>query len=99
VDGRRGTLAYERFQDFIELFHMNGMVFDSSGTPAIRGRVIMLYDRGIFSGHFTTFDVEESDDKPFSFSLSWEFKVEGSVYRFGPSVANSSRPTPIREKF
>lgn len=96
VDGRRGTMAYERFQDFLDIFHMNGMVFDSTGKPAIRGRIVMMYDRGIFSGHFSSFDVEESADKPFTFNLSWEFKIEDSVYRFGPGASRSS---PIRESF
>lgn len=86
LDGRRGTLAYERFQDFLDLFHMNGMVFDSNGRPAIRGRVIMFYDRGIFSGHFTTFDVEEDASSPFRFNLTWEFKIENVISKFGASV-------------
>lgn len=82
--GRRGTMAYERYTDFLELFRMNGSIFDSAGRPIIRGRVIMLYDRGIFSGHFNSFDVEEDENTPFVFNLNWEFKIENSVYRFNP---------------
>ena len=81
LSGRRGTLAYERYMDFLELFRSNGMIFDGDGVPRIRGRVIMIYDRGAFTGHFVSFDVNEDDSKPFTFELSWEFKVESTVYK------------------
>ena len=84
LTGRRGTLAYERFTDFLELFRNNGVIYDSDGIPAIRGRIIMLSDRGTFSGHFTTFTVEEEEMTPFMFKLSWEFKVEKTLYKLSP---------------
>jgi hypothetical protein len=79
---RKGTIAWERQEDLLELFHNNGMVYDSRGIPAIRGRIMMIYDRGIFIGHFTSFQVTEDDSHAFSFELSWEFKVEQVLYRF-----------------
>jgi len=79
---RKGTIAWERQEDLLELFHNNGMVYDSHGIPAIRGRIMMIYDRGIFIGYFTTFQVTEDDSHAFSFELSWEFKVEQVLYRF-----------------
>ncbi len=79
---RSKTGAYEKFQDFLDLFHNNGIVYDSSGLPAIRGRVMMIYERGVFLGHFTTFEVTEDESKPFMFDLSWEFKIEKSIYKF-----------------
>ncbi len=79
--GRRGTIAWERREDFLELFRSNGCVYNSEGQPAIRGRVMCIFDRGIFLGHFTTFEETEDDVHPFSFMLSWEFKVESTVYR------------------
>lgn len=82
VGNRRETVAYEVYQDLLELFRCNGMIFDGSGKPAIRGRVMMLYDRGAFLGHFTNFEVTESAEQPFSFSLSWNFRVESAVYKF-----------------
>lgn len=81
LSGRRGTLAYERFQDFLELFRHNGMIFGPNGMPAIRGRIIMINDRGAFIGHFTTFSVDEEETMPFRFNLTWEFKVEKTVYK------------------
>jgi len=79
---RKETIAWERQEDLLELFHNNGMVFDGSGRPAIRGRIMMIYDRGIFIGHFTSFSINEDDSHAFSFELSWEFKVEQVLYRF-----------------
>jgi len=79
---RKRTMAWERQEDMLELFHNNGVIFDSAGLPAIRGRVMMFYDRGVYTGHFTTFEVDESDDKPWSFELTWEFRVEETKYNF-----------------
>jgi hypothetical protein len=89
VGGRKGTIAWERQQDLLELFHNNGMVYDGFGEPVIRGRVMMMYDRGVFIGHFTTFQVDEDDSHAFSFELSWEFHVEQTLYRF-PSHTDTS---------
>lgn len=88
--GRKGTIAWERQEDLLELFHNNGMVFDSQGRPAIRGRIMMIYDRGIFIGHFTSFQITEDDTHAFSFELSWEFKVEQALYRFPMHLSNQT---------
>lgn len=79
---RKNSMAWERQEDLLEVFHNNGVVFDSNGLPAIRGKVMMIYDRGIFFGHFTTFQVEENDEKPWTFDLSWEFRAEQTLYLF-----------------
>lgn len=80
--GRHETIAWERQEDLLDLFRNNGIVYNSSGQPVIRGRVLCVYDRGIFQGHFTNFVVNEDDDHPFNFELSWEFKVEKVLYQF-----------------
>lgn len=83
---RKNTIAWERAQDLLEIFRNNGIIYSGSGVPVLRGRVQLIYDRGIFNGHFTTFSVTEVGDKPFSFDLNWEFKVEETVYKFGPRM-------------
>ncbi len=88
--GRRGTIAWERKEDFLDLFRMNGQIFNDVGQPVIRGRIMCVYDRGIFIGHFTTFEESEDDTHPFSFELTWEFKVEHAVYRL-PDTADNVR--------
>ena len=79
---RRRTAAYIWYEDFLELFRTNAMIFDGEGKPAIRGRIMMMYDRGVFLGHFTTFEVTESAESPFTFTLSWTFRIESSAYKF-----------------
>lgn len=97
--GRQGTIAWERQEDLLDLFHNNGMVFDGNGEPAIRGRIMLIYDRGIYLGYFTTFDVTEDEDHAWSFSLNWEFMVEKTLYRFpanlGASGVSVPAPAPL----
>jgi len=81
LTGRRGTLAYERFTDLLELFRSNGMVYDSDGTPVVRSTVLMIWDKGVYNGHFSTFSINEDDVNPFTLNLSWEFKIESVVYK------------------
>lgn len=80
--GRKGTIAWERQQDLLELFHNNGMVYNQLGEPILRGRVMVMYDRGLYQGHFNTFSVEEDDSHAYSFQLSWEFTIEHAIYKF-----------------
>lgn len=79
---RRNSAAYIIYEDFLELFRSNAMIFDGEGKPAIRGRIMMVYDRGIYLGHFTNFEVTDSVDSPFTMSLSWTFRIESAAYRF-----------------
>ncbi len=86
--GRKNSMAWERQEDLLEVFHNNGVVFDGDGLPAIRGKVLMIFDRGIYVGYFTTFQVEETDDKAWTFELSWEFKAEETILEF-PSLVTT----------
>lgn len=94
ASGRRNSMAWERKEDLLDLFHNNGMVFDGNGLPAIRGKIMLIYDRGIFFGYFTTFEEEETDDHAWSFNLTWEFKVEKTVYRFAPGASQGPSESP-----
>jgi hypothetical protein len=88
-------MAWERQEDLLDLFHNNGMVYDGNGRPAIRGRIMMIYDRGIYYGFFTTFQVNEDDQHAYSFQLSWEFTVEKTLYRFPQKIGvGVSTPSP-----
>ncbi len=91
--GRRETPAYKKYEDLLDLFHANGCVFDGNGSPAIRGQLMMMYDRGLYTGHFVSFDIDEDDTKQHTFGLSWEFKVESTIHRVGTSVQQN--PSPI----
>lgn len=90
---RRDTAAYIIYEDLLELFRSNAMIFDSEGRPAIRGRVMMTYDRGIFVGHFTDFDVTDSAESPHTLNLSWTFRIESATYKF-PYNSSGGPKTP-----
>ena len=78
--GRHQTMAWERQEDLLELFRSNGCIYNNVGQPLIRGKVMCIYDRGAFTGLFTTFEINEDDTHPFSFELTWEFKIESMIY-------------------
>lgn len=90
--GRQATIAWERQQDLIELFHQNGAIYNGAGQPVLRGRIMCIYDRGIFVGHFTTFRVTEDDQHAYSFALNWEFKVEQTIYKFPSGISLPQDP-------
>lgn len=98
VPGRRATIAWERKEDFLELFRANGCVYNSVGQPVIRGRIMLVYDRGVFIGHFTTFEEAEDSDHPYSFQLSWEFKIEHAIYRLPTVASKTSGPDGLFTK-
>lgn len=80
--GRHGTMAWERHTDLLELFRQNGQIFGGTGMPVLRSHIMCMYDRGVYVGWFSTFEVSEAGDLPFQFKLNWEFKVVQTVYRF-----------------
>ncbi len=90
--GRQATMAWERQEDLLELFHNNGLIYNGAGQPVLRGRVMVIFDRGIYFGHFTRFEVRETDEKAFSFELQWDFTVEESVYVFPGSSTRTLSP-------
>lgn len=98
VPGRRATIAWERKEDFLELFRSNGCVYNGVGQPVIRGRIMLTYDRGIFIGHFTTFEEAEDSEHPYSFQLTWEFKIEHTIYRLPTVASNTSGPDGLFTK-
>ena len=93
LKGRRHTLAWERFADLLDLFRNNGHVYNSNGQPVLRGRVVCMYDRGIYTGYFTSFSVEETGDQPFMFKFDWEFQVLTTDYLFPIQLSPLARST------
>ena len=85
--GRHATMAWERQEDLLELFRCNGVIYNGSGQPVLRGRVMIIYDRGIYMGHFKSFQVTETDEKAFTFELAVEFAFEETVYVFPGSTS------------
>lgn len=100
--GRHGTIAWERHMDLVELFRQNGQIFNGSGMPILRSQIMCMYDRGVYIGFFSSFEIVETGDMPFQFKLSWEFKVTQTQYKI-PGAASvedanqeaSSTPAPV----
>lgn len=86
---RQRTIAWDRFRDLVDLYRHNGSIYDPFGNVVLQGKVMILFDRGTYLGHFTNFEFEETDASPFAFQFSFSFKVEHLIYRvpltpFGP---------------
>ena len=92
---RRRTIAWDRFRDLHDLFRNNGSLYDPSGAIVLQGAVMLMYDRGTYIGTFRSFEFEETADAPFTFHVSWNFKVTKVIFQmplsclgmpvFGPS--------------
>lgn len=82
----RETVAWNVYRDLYDLFKNNGSVYDPFGKVVLQGKVMLLYDRGTYLGHFTSFDVEETNESPFAFKLNWGFKVEQLLLRIPSQV-------------
>jgi len=78
---RHKTIAWDRYRDLHDLYRCNGSVFDPYGNIVLQGQVMLMFDRGTYLGHFTSFETSETDDQPFTFKISWQFKVEEELLK------------------
>jgi hypothetical protein len=78
---RQKTIAWDRYRDLHDLYRNNGSVYDPYGNIVLQGHVMLMYDRGTYIGYFRSFEVEETDEQPFVFKLSWNFKVEEELMK------------------
>jgi len=87
---RRDSLGFRNFNSLIQIYRNNGRNFtkrpkNSSqtlvGNGIIKsvGRVIIAYDDKIYKGSFDSFDVDESDTKPFNLSFNFQFTVSETI--------------------
>ncbi len=86
---RKETIAWNKYRDLVDLFKNNGSVYDPYGKIVLQGRIMLLYDRGTYLGHFTNFDVEETSESPYAFKISWGFKAEETLLKIPSSVASA----------
>lgn len=78
---RHRTIAWDRYRDLYDLYRNNGSVHDPFGNIVLQGHVMLMYDRGTYLGYFKTFSVEETEESPFAFKISWAFKVVKTIYQ------------------
>ena len=80
AQGRRETLAYDKYLDLLSLFHSNGAIYDAHGNIAVQGYIQMTFDGGIHQGWFDgEFSVAESSTSPFMCELSTRFIIDREV--------------------
>jgi hypothetical protein len=79
---RRETIAYDKYLDMLALFHNNGSIYDASGQIVFQGFIKVTFDGGIYYGWFNNFNVTETVEQPYMFSLTASFQVESEVQRF-----------------
>ena len=89
---RRDTLAYDRYLDFLSLFHNNGSVYDVHGNVGLQGIIKVTFDGGVYLGWFTSFTVAESAEKPFQFDLTADFDIDTEVQVWRTEAGG--RPSP-----
>ena len=87
---RHKTIAWDRYRDLHDLYRCNDSVFDPYGNIVLQGHVMLMYDRGTYLGHFTTFELQETEEQPFAFQISWAFKVEEEVLKVPGLGINSA---------
>jgi hypothetical protein len=78
---RRETIAYDKYLDFLALFHNNGSVYDTTGQIVFQGIIKVLFDGGIYLGWFNNFVVTETAEKGFMFELTASFGIKHEVLR------------------
>jgi hypothetical protein len=78
---RQRTIAWDRYRDLYDLYRNNGSVYNPEGAIVLQGWILLMFDRGTYIGTFRNFSVEETDDSPFAFKLSWTFKVERIIHQ------------------
>ena len=85
---RQRTIAWDRYRDLYDLYNNDGAVYDPYGNIVLKGNILLMYDRGNFLGSFRTFEMEETDESPFAFKLSWTFKVEKTLLFISPQMTS-----------
>ena len=84
--GRRETIAYDKYLDLLSLFHSNGAIFDVFGNIVLQGYIKMSFDGGVHIGWFDgNFNVSETATSPYMFTMSARFIIDREIMRFRSS--------------
>jgi len=87
--GRRETIAYDRFLDLLALFHGNGAIYDANGNIALQGYIKITFDGGIYIGWFDAdFTITESAEKSYQFDLTSRFLIDREELQLRSTILN-----------
>lgn len=83
VQGRRETIAYDKYLDLLSLFHSNGAIYDGLGNIVLQGYIKLIFDGGVHIGWFDgDFTVTEDANTPYMFNLSTRFIIDKEIMSF-----------------
>lgn len=83
TQGRRETMAYDKYLDLLALFHNNGAIFDVFGNIVLQGYIKMTFDGGSHIGWFDgPFTINETASTPFMFEMSTQFIIDREIMSF-----------------
>lgn len=92
--GRRQTLSYQKYIDFLALFHNGGALYDRRGTIIQQNYIKMTFDGGVYIGWFDGgLSITESVDQPYQFAISASFIVDKEIMAFRSFVPAPQGPT------
>jgi len=92
--GRRQTIAYDKYLDLLALFHNNGAIFDRLGNIVQQGYIKMSFDGGVHIGWFDgQFSVTEAAEKPYMFEMSARFIIDHEILSWRSSELGSRGTT------
>jgi len=101
-EGRRQTIAYQKYLDYLALFHFNGSIYDISGTIVAQGYIKMTFSGGSYIGWFDAgLTVTEAVEQPYQFAITSQFIIdtEEMALKFRPStpsgVALGNAPSEV----
>ena len=81
--GRRETVAYNKYLDMLSLFHNNGAVYDRFGNIVVQGYIKISFDGGVHIGWFDgDFSIKEDANIPYMFSISSRFIIDREIMNF-----------------
>jgi hypothetical protein len=81
---RKASIAYRKYLELVALYRNNGLVYDQRGEVIFEGGIKMYFDGDIYTGYFENMTITESADKPFTFDVSFNFKVKTTLKSVGP---------------
>ena len=93
VQGRRETIAYDKYLDLLALFHNNGSIYDANGNIALQGIIKMIFDGGVWLGWFSDFSVMETAEMPYMFDLTTSFTVHRELMTFRTHISSARTQT------
>ena len=79
---RRETIAYDKYEDMLAIFHNNGSIYDTAGKIVFQGIIKIMFDGGIYLGWFSNLNMTEDSSKPYQFTLTTNFIIEEELQRF-----------------